>query len=522
MVQSPIGNKRISESTLAIRVRNVSKSFPGVQALRKVSFVLETGEVHGLVGANGAGKSTFIRMLSGASTPDTGDIEVQGLPISFEDPRAQRDNGIAAIYQELTIIPEMSAVSNVFLGEVPNRWFIVDRRGMEKRFNELAEWMGVKISPHAIAKTLSVANQQMLEIMRAVHAEHDVIIMDEPTAPLGPFERARLYELIGRLKENNVSIIFISHDLDEVLRLCDRVSVMRDGQLIETRQSSGWTKDSLVKAMLGDIQIVPGRKRERGGLKQLLRGAKPVVARGYLQHQFRTRRGRGSRDRRPGGRGTDGSPPFRRRPRTARRGRMAIGGEDCPWPQSVREAIERGIALAPEDRKREGLVLSRSALCNLLLADINSASLGPVILPAMRRAEAAVLAKQIGFNPDRLDTDALHLSGGNQQKLVIGKWLHRRPRILLLDEPTRGIDLGAKQEIFQTIRSLSDEGMGVILVSSDLEEVVEHADRIVVMARGKQIATLEGHEASVERILNLIFAVESRPAMAGVNQLASF
>ena len=175
----------------------------------------------------------------------------------------QRDNGIAAIYQELAIIPEMSALSNVFLGEVPNRWFVVDRRGMEKRFNELAEWMGVKISPHATAKTLSVANQQMLEIMRAVHAEHDVIIMDEPTAPLGPFERSRLYDLIGRLKENNVSIIFISHDLDEVLRLCDRVSVMRDGQLIETRQSSGWTKDSLVKTMLGDIQIVAGRKRER-------------------------------------------------------------------------------------------------------------------------------------------------------------------------------------------------------------------------------------------------------------------
>jgi ABC-type sugar transport system ATPase subunit len=238
MVQSPVGSKRISESTLAIRVRNVSKSFPGVQALRKVSFVLETGEVHGLVGANGAGKSTFIRMLSGASTPDTGDIEVQGRPISFEDPRAQRNNGIAAIYQELTIIPEMSALSNVFLGEVPQRWFIVDRAGMEKRFRELAQWMGVKISPHAKANTLSVANQQMLEIMRAVHAEHDVIIMDEPTAPLGPFERSRLYELIGRLKENNVSIIFISHDLDEVLRLCDRVSVMRDGRLIETRPSA--------------------------------------------------------------------------------------------------------------------------------------------------------------------------------------------------------------------------------------------------------------------------------------------
>ena len=372
MVQSPIGNKRISESTLAIRVRNVSKSFPGVQALRKVSFVLETGEVHGLVGANGAGKSTFIRMLSGASTPDTGDIEVQGLPISFEDPRAQRDNGIAAIYQELTIIPEMSALSNVFLGEVPNRWFVVDRRGMEKRFNELAEWMGVKISPHATAKTLSVANQQMLEIMRAVHAEHDVIIMDEPTAPLGPFERSRLYDLIGRLKENNVSIIFISHDLDEVLRLCDRVSVMRDGQLIETRQSSGWTKDSLVKAMLGDIQIVAGRKREHGELKPLLRVQNLSLPGKVSGINFEL--GEGEVLGIAGLVGAGRTEVLRSVAglEALSEGRMTIGGEDCAWPQSVREAIERGIALAPEDRKREGLVLSRSALCNLLLADIGS------------------------------------------------------------------------------------------------------------------------------------------------------
>ncbi len=383
MVQSPIGSKRISESTLAIRVRNVSKSFPGVQALRKVSFVLETGEVHGLVGANGAGKSTFIRMLSGASTPDTGDIEVQGLPISFEDPRAQRDNGIAAIYQELTIIPEMSALSNVFLGEVPNRWFIVDRRGMEKRFRELAQWMGVKISPHAKANTLSVANQQMLEIMRAVHAEHDVIIMDEPTAPLGPFERSRLYELIGRLKENNVSIIFISHDLDEVLRLCDRVSVMRDGQLIETRPSAAWTKDTLVKAMLGDIQIVPGRKRERGQVKELLRVQNLSLPGKVSGISFELGEGDVLGIAGLVGAGRTEVSAFGCRPRTAgrrphddRRARNAAGRNRSA------QAIERGIALAPEDRKREGLVLSRSALSNLLLADIGSVSNGPVISPA--------------------------------------------------------------------------------------------------------------------------------------------
>jgi ABC-type sugar transport system ATPase subunit len=265
------------------------------------------------------------------------------------------------------------------------------------------------------------------------------------------------------------------------------------------------------------VQIVPGRKRERGEVKELLSvrnlslpdkvsgigfelGEGDVLGIAGLVGAGRTEVLRSIAGLEPSSEGS-----------------MTIDGQECSWPQSVGEAIERGIALAPEDRKREGLVLSRSALSNLLLADIRSVARGPVISPGARRATATMLARQIGFNPDRLDTDALHLSGGNQQKLVIGKWLHRRPRVLLIDEPTRGIDVGAKQEIFQTIRSLSDQGMGVILVSSDLEEVVEHADRILVMARGKQIATLDGHEASVERILNLIFAVENRPAMAGAN-----
>lgn len=264
MPQVLIKRSAESESTIAIRVRNVSKTFPGVQALRSVSFELATGEVHGLVGANGAGKSTLIRMLSGASTPDSGEIEVNGAPMFFDDPRAQRGNGIAAIYQELTIVPEMTALSNVFLGAVPHRWFFADRGRMERRFNELATWMGLKIPPKVKAGTLSVANQQMLEIMRAVQAEHSVIIMDEPTAPLGPFERSRLYDLIGRLQANGVSIIFISHDLDEVLRLCDRISVMRDGELVATRTATAWNKDSLVQSMLGDIQILPGRKRDLG------------------------------------------------------------------------------------------------------------------------------------------------------------------------------------------------------------------------------------------------------------------
>jgi ribose transport system ATP-binding protein len=509
--------KRDSNSTIAIRVRNVSKSFPGVQALRGINFELLSGEVHGLVGANGAGKSTFIRMLSGASQPDTGEIEVQGSPLLFEDPRLQRGMGIAAIYQELTIIPEMSVLSNAFLGKVPNRFFFTDKTRMERRFAELSRWMGLNISPHVNAGTLSIANQQMIEILRAVQTDQNVLIMDEPTAPLGPNERARLYGLIGRLRENGVAIIFISHDLDEVLKLSDRVSVMREGQLVETRNASKWTKDTLVRAMLGDVQIVAGKKRSHATDEELLHVSKLALpgrlfglSFGLHQGEILGIAGLVGAGRTEVLRCIAGAEP-------SAEGSMRFAGMDCPWPRTIREAIGRGIVLAPEDRKRQGLVLSRSSLSNLMLADLHAVAAGSVIDRSKARTRGKTLARQLGFDPKRLDTEALNLSGGNQQKLVLGKWLNRKPKILLLDEPTRGIDLGAKQEIFQAIRRLSDEGMGVILISSDLEEVVEHSDRVLVMARGRQIDLLDGRDATVERILNLIFAVESRAIDAGAS-----
>lgn len=501
-------------AAVAIRLRQVSKSFPGVQALRDVSFDLLAGEVHGLVGANGAGKSTMIRMLSGASVPDSGSIEVGGAALSVDDPRHLRAAGISAIYQELTIVPEMSALSNAFLGAVPGRFGLADRGRMRARYAEVSAWMGIDIPAGARAGGLSVANQQMLEIMRAVLADGRVLIMDEPTAPLGPFERERLYGMVGRLRARGVAIVFISHDLDEVLRLCDRVSVMREGQLVATRAAAAWSKDALVGAMLGDVSIARAARRGAGVRLPMLRVRGLSVPGRVDGFSFDLARGEVlgiaglvGAGRSEVLRALAGAEP-------GSGGRLQIDGDELPWPGTVREAMRHGIVLAPEDRKRQGLVLSRPALSNLFLADLRSVARGPVLDTARRRRDGEGLARRLGFNPARLGDTALALSGGNQQKLVLGKWLHRRPRILLLDEPTRGIDLGAKQEIFGTIRELSEDGMSVILVSSDLEEVVEHADRILVMARGRQIATLEGEEASVERILNLIFAVD-RGAPAG-------
>jgi ABC-type sugar transport system ATPase subunit len=496
-----------------IRMRNVSKSFPGVRALHRVSFDLRAGEVHGLVGANGAGKSTLIRILAGATAPDEGEIEVQGRATSLANPRQVRAAGIAAIYQELTIVPHTSALSNVFLGAVPTSGMLSDRKRMERRFAELAAWMGVTIDPYERAGSLAVANQQMIEIMRAVEADHSVLIMDEPTAPLGPFERAKLYDLIAQLKASGTAIIFISHDLDEVLRLCDRVSVMRDGELIMTDAANLLSKEALVGAMLG-----VGRSPVAGGPAANALGPEILSVRDLsldgrdARLSLRVREGEvlGIAGLVGSGR-TEMLRALAGADKTAS-GTMTIDGAARPLPRSVREAIELGIALAPEDRKHQGLVLGQPALFNLTLSDLNRIAVGPFIDRTARNRAGQLLAAAVGFSAARLGTHARNLSGGNQQKLVIGKWLHRRPRVLLLDEPTRGIDIGAKQEIFRTIRELTAQKIGVILVSSDLEEVVEHADTVLVLARGTQIALLDRAEASVERILRLIFTVENRSA----------
>ncbi len=248
-------------STAAVRVRGVFKSFPGVHALGGVDFELITGEVHGLVGENGAGKSSLIKVITGAYDPDEGEVELFGRLLAFGDPRATRDAGIAAIYQELNIVPQMSAWANVFLGNPPRRGVLLAKRAARARFRALADRLGVDIDPDAVAGTLSVASRQMLEIMRALESNHRILIMDEPTASLGPQEREKLYEIVRAIKDEGVSVLYITHDLDEVLALCDRVSVMRDGSLVATKPVPEWTQESLVRAMLGrqlEEKLSPG------------------------------------------------------------------------------------------------------------------------------------------------------------------------------------------------------------------------------------------------------------------------
>lgn len=485
---------------------NVSKSFGGVAAVNNVSFELRAGEVHGLVGANGAGKSTFTRILAGAEKADGGSIRRDGHDIAPATPREGRLEGIAAIYQELSLVPEMSALSNVFIGNLLQKGPFLDVRAMRKRYTEISAWMGVEIPPRAVVRSLSIADQQMLEIMRAMQGRNAVLVMDEPSAPLGPKERAKLHALIAQLAGRGTGIIFISHDLDEVLTHCDRVSVMRDAQLIDTRPANEWSKASLVTAMLGRASDVQGTVRSHYGAEVLSAENVSVTGR-VFNATFSVQAGEilGIAGLVGAGRTELLCALAGAEPRAS--GRMTVMGKSHLLPASLQQAISTGIALVPEDRKRQGLVLSRSSLSNITLPSLKSFSRFSFLRRSRQRQSGESLSLAVGFSPSRIQAVSGKLSGGNQQKLVIGKWLYRRPRVLLLDEPTRGVDVGAKHEIYQAVRRIANEGAAIVLVSSDLDEVVANADRIIVLARGRIVGELSKAEASVEHILKLVFGV---------------
>jgi ABC-type sugar transport system ATPase subunit len=497
---------------LALHAQGIHKAFPGVRALHDVDFDLLAGEVHGLVGQNGAGKSTLVKVIAGAYDADAGVVEAFG-EVRHGDPRARRRSGIAAIYQELTIVPEMSAAANVFLGRPHRRGLFVSRSVTHRAFGQLTTRLGLTIDPDARAASLSVANQQMLELMRALAADHRILIMDEPSASLGPAEREHLHETIRGLREAGVAIVYVSHNLGEVLALCDRVSVMRDGELVATEPADRWTRERLVTAMLGHaVQEPRSKPRRRTDAAQEALRVEGLCVPGVLDDiSFTLGHGEilGL-----GGLVGSGRTELLRALAGANaeaHGRLFVRGRQRPWPRTVRSALALGIALAPEDRQSQGLVLSMSAGANVSLSDMQTVASGPVLPERRRLRRAAEILAPLAFDATRLREPASSFSGGNQQKLVVGKWLHRRPDVLLMDEFLRGIDVGAKAELLAVVMRLAAEGMSVILVSSELEELVEGADRVLVLARGRLVGEVDHAGASVERILRLAFDVANPP-----------
>jgi ABC-type sugar transport system ATPase subunit len=502
-------------TTAALRASGLSKSFAGVRALREVDFDLMPGEIHALVGENGAGKSTLAKIISGAYVADggrlwLGDRELTG------DPRRHAEAGIAMVYQEPRLVPALSAAANVFLGHPPSRAGFVDRRAAERRLAEIAHGVGIDVDPAAKAGELTLAKQRMLDVIRALHARAGILIMDEPSAALGPVERDGLYRTIERLREEQVTILFISHDLDEVFRLSDRISVMRDGVLVQTKPTTEWTPQAVVEAMLGrDFEVATRHKEaERSETEEALRVEGLRVPGGLEDVALTARRGEvlgiaglvGSgrstllRALAGGEKHADGA--------------LWVDGRRVSWPTTVARGLRYGIVLSPEDRRRYGLVLGMTSAVNASITNLRAVTTWSFLRQRKLLAYAGALLKPLAFSESRLRVPAGFLSGGNQQKVVVARALGVGPRVLLLDEPTAGIDVGAKSEMFAIIDKLAADGLTVLFASSALEEVVEISDRILVLGRGRSLGMLEGERCSVRDILELAFGVE-REAQAG-------
>jgi ABC-type sugar transport system ATPase subunit len=467
-------------------MKGISKAYRGIQALRGVSLEVRRGEVHALMGENGAGKSTLMKVLTGLVRPDEGAIRFDGREVRLDSPQTARKLGIAMIHQELSPIPGMTIAENIFLGReptVPGTFFLNQRR-LAQRAGELLREFEVPLDPGTTVARLSVAQKQMLEIIKALSDEARLIIMDEPTSALSEGEVKTLFHMIGRLKTRGVPVIYISHRLEEIFRISDRVTVLRDGQVIGTEPTVRMSAPTLISMMVGrSIDAVYPKEEARLG--EVVFEARNLTRRPFFHDiSFQVRAGEilGI----SGLMGAGRSEVMR-----------AIFGLDRPDSGELRmegtrvtirrpaDAIRQGIAMVTEDRKELGLVLCRSVKENMTLVRLPRMNPGPFVSGDAENRLCQQLAGKLRLDTGRLDREVGSLSGGNQQKVVLAKWLMARPRLLILDEPTRGIDVGAKVEIYTLISGLAKEGLAILMISSEMPELIGMSDRILVMGRGR-------------------------------------
>ena len=505
----PVLGARQAASSTAVDARALSKRFGATLAVDDVSLMIEAGEIHAIVGENGAGKSTVLGILSGRISPTSGHVSVFGEPLRFGDPRASRRLGLASIYQELTMVPALSAEANVFLGQELGLGPMLSGRQMRLRFERLCRDLGVRIDPVTPARDLPVAAQQVLEIMRAVAARARIMLFDEPTAALPEHERESTLGLIRRLGDQGVTVVFVSHHLEEVFAVSDRISVMRNGVLTETRERESWTEHDLVHAMLGrDVEPTKKRARRRGGPVVLraegvtVPGAIEDIALTVCEGEVVGLGGLVGSGRTTLLRSIAGLEP-------TSHGRLWLDGKEVPWPKTPQAALRNGIAMVPEDRKRQGLVLGMSVADNVTLTDLGSVSRLWVVNRRRQSAQATKVLGRFGVRSTVIRDPAASLSGGNQQRVLISKWLYRDPRILLADEPTRGIDVGAKAEVLDSLQTLAESGMSIVIASSELEEVLAISDRVIVLSDGEAVDELANHDGqlTVAEILRRAFRV---------------
>ena len=499
---------------LLLAAASITKSFKGVRALDGVSFDLRPGEVHALVGENGAGKSTLVRIITGADAPDSGVVAVRGRPVDRMDPAAARALGIAAIYQQPALFPDLTVAENIALAREPRgAWRHLNWAARARSAAEILDRIGVPIDVGRLASSLSMPEQQIVEIAKAIGADRTMLVMDEPTASLADREVERLLAVIAKLRDRGAGIIYISHRLEEVFRVADRITVLRDGRTVTTRAAANLTRYELIHSMVGrELDAVfPRRSAELGDVALELRHLSSRAA-GIVDVSLSLRRGEVLGVAGLVGSGRTELAEVLFGLRFADAGEIRLNGQRVHI-HSPTDAIRRGLAYVPEDRARHGVVADMSIAANASLASLGAVSRYGVVNRATERRTAERHITRLGIKASSSLAPVASLSGGNQQKVALARWLSIEPKVLILDEPTHGVDVGAKAEIHDIIGALAARGVAIVMISSDLTEILGMSDRIAVMRRGTLAGVLLREEATPQQILAL--ALHDEPHWLG-------
>ena len=489
-------------TTPIVSFRNITKVFPGVNALTDVSLDLYEGEVLALMGENGAGKSTLVKCLTGAHAPTSGEIVIDGTPYKSMTPEMAREKGIGAVYQEFTLVRDLPIVENVFMGNLRGNGWLVDKKAMLREAQEIFDDFGVDIDPNAMLNTLSPAMMQIVEIAKAVSLHTRVLILDEPTAPLTVKEVGTLFSIIRKLKANGVSIIYISHRMEEIFEITDRIVVMRDGCYVCEMPTAGTNRQELVKAMIGREINDTSYPHSCVATDEVVLKVENLTGNGVEDISFELHKGEilGFSGLVGAGRTELMSVIFGDVHKDS--GKVIVGDKEVDFHEPY-QAIAAGIGLLPEDRKNRGLLLDKSVLHNITLSSLKKFCRFGVIDKKRERAEVQGYVDSLRVKTPTLEQQSQFLSGGNQQKLIVAKWLATDSDILIFDEPTRGIDVGAKFEIYQLMHNLVANGKSIIMVSSDFEELTGMSDRIIVIAEGHKAGEKLAGDYDKEVLLDL-------------------
>ncbi len=488
-----------------LKLEGISKRFSGIQALSKFNFELLKGEVHALIGENGAGKTTLMNIITGVFLKDEGKFWLKGERVTINSPHDAQNKGISIIYQEMMLIPKLSAVANVFLGAEKSRFSVLHRKDLLERYHNLTKEVGIYIPPRVKIENLSISQQQMVQILKALSARTEIIIMDEPTSSLTGAESKQLFTWIDRLKREGKSIIYISHKINEVLDIADRITIIRDGKNVVTKENKDLSHDIIVELMIG-YKL----KDEFPQKKDLIKEEKPILEVKDLTKRtkfekisFYLRRGEilGLYGLVGSGQSDIASAIYGAHVYDT--GEIILEGRKVKIG-SPRDAIKNGIVMVPEDRKIQGLIMDMSTLKNITLTNLGEYVKGSVLFRNLEFKVIKSLVEEIGIQQTALHQKVKELSGGNQQKTVFAKWINNDFKIMILNEPARGIDVGSKSHIFHLIGSLAESGKSVILVSSEINEIIGMCDRVLVIHDGKIKGEFKREESTEEKIKSLI------------------